>query len=384
MFISYSIKRKKAISPIQLGFLVFFLFVVIVFPISLHLNNFKVSAVFEKSVEVQPEDKLVINFSVPMARASVESSFSILPAQKVFFKWENNYRKLSIIPEKAWKPQTLYNVEISNGKDIFFQKFKESLSFRTQNFPTIKKFFPEDGQKNVAVDMEEPVLISFDKSLNNYNIKFVVSPEVPLGWEINEEKNQVSLLARDNFDWDTEYSIQVFIKNKSQNSDEFVKAGKTAFRTILPPAPETWDKDPLVRAEQAKKYTTAQIHEGKYIDINLSKQMMVIFENGVSLDGYLISSGKKGMETPIGTFKIENKADRPWSKKYALFMPHWMAILPSGLVGIHELPVWPGGFQEGASHLGIPVSHGCVRLGSSSAKRVFDWAEIGTPVVIHL
>lgn len=143
------------------------------------------------------------------------------------------------------------------------------------------------------------------------------------------------------------------------------------------------NKDSKTKLEEAKKFAKPQILSGKYIDISLQYQNMVLFEDGKVLDAYLISSGKKGMDTPEGTFKIENKTPRAWSKKYSLWMPNWMAIMPSGLIGIHELPIWPKGYQEGASHLGTPVSHGCVRLGSGPAKRVFDWAEIGTPVIIH-
>lgn len=144
------------------------------------------------------------------------------------------------------------------------------------------------------------------------------------------------------------------------------------------------NKNPATRLDEAKMYAKPQIVSGKYIDISLKYQNMVIFQDGQVLDAYQISSGKKGMDTPIGTFKIENKSPKAWSKGYGLWMPNWMAFLPSGEIGIHELPIWPGGYQEGANHLGTPVSHGCIRLGKGSAKTVYDWAEIGTPVIVHL
>jgi lipoprotein-anchoring transpeptidase ErfK/SrfK len=89
------------------------------------------------------------------------------------------------------------------------------------------------------------------------------------------------------------------------------------------------------------------------------------------------------MDTPRGRYAIQNKAVRPWSKAYSLYMPYWQAITPDGKYGIHELPEWPGGYKEGANHLGTPVSHGCMRLGIGPAKRVYEWAPIGTPVVIY-
>ena len=89
------------------------------------------------------------------------------------------------------------------------------------------------------------------------------------------------------------------------------------------------------------------------------------------------------METPKGTHAVANKSSRAWSKKYGVFMPYWMAIAPGGSFGIHELPECPDGGKEGTAQLGMPASHGCIRLGIGPAERVYNWAEIGTPVVVY-
>lgn len=120
----------------------------------------------------------------------------------------------------------------------------------------------------------------------------------------------------------------------------------------------------------------------KVIEINLSEQKLSRWENGQKLDEYLISSGRKGMATPSGVFKILQKIPLAYSRRYRLYMPYWMAFTSSGH-GIHELPIFKNGKREGANHLGRPVSHGCVRLGVGPAETVYQWAEIGTPVVIH-
>lgn len=151
----------------------------------------------------------------------------------------------------------------------------------------------------------------------------------------------------------------------------------------MAPPPIIRDKNPETRLQEAKIYTKPQYNEGKYIDISLSHQNMVLFEDGKFIEAYLVSSGKRGMETPIGTFQIQNKVPRAYSKTYGLYMPNWMALVASGKFGIHELPEWPNGYKEGANHLGVAVSHGCVRLGVGAAKRVFDWADVGTTVIVH-
>ncbi|HCU70535.1 MAG TPA: hypothetical protein DIC35_02130 [Candidatus Moranbacteria bacterium] len=125
------------------------------------------------------------------------------------------------------------------------------------------------------------------------------------------------------------------------------------------------------------------LQKGKRIDINLATQTLTRYQDGKAIGSYKISSGKRSMPTPKGTFEIHSKARRAWSEEYKLFMPYWMAFTPSGSHGIHELPEWPNGAKEGAKHLGVPVSHGCVRLGVGAARAVYDWAPVGTPVIIH-
>jgi hypothetical protein len=128
--------------------------------------------------------------------------------------------------------------------------------------------------------------------------------------------------------------------------------------------------------------TTSQpIALQKSIHINLKTQTLEMRVMGITIQTFKISSGKASTPTPKGTFRILNKIPKAWSKMAGLWMPFWMAFDGRGR-GLHELPIWPSGYREGAAHLGVPVSHGCVRLGIGPAKILYDWASIGTPVLI--
>lgn len=122
------------------------------------------------------------------------------------------------------------------------------------------------------------------------------------------------------------------------------------------------------------------------IEIILKEQVMLYKIDGVIWKRWLVSTGKTSMPTPSGEFKIVNKANKPWSKAYGLWMPYWLGLggnnLRAGSIGIHELPVWPGGYQEGVEHLGQSVSHGCIRLGVGSAQYLYERVEPGIPVII--
>jgi len=119
----------------------------------------------------------------------------------------------------------------------------------------------------------------------------------------------------------------------------------------------------------------------KRIEINTGAQELSYFLGGVRMKTFLVSTGKPGMYTPLGHFKVDGKHPRAWSH-WGLWMPYWMS-LQHGYFGIHELPEWPGGIKEGEDHLGKPVSHGCIRLGVGPAEFLYNWAEIGTPVFIY-
>jgi lipoprotein-anchoring transpeptidase ErfK/SrfK len=127
--------------------------------------------------------------------------------------------------------------------------------------------------------------------------------------------------------------------------------------------------------------STGDVPLAKSIHVNLKKQILEELVNGIVIQTYRVSTGKASTPTPRGHFSVLNKAPKAWSKSAGLWMPYWMAYDGKGR-GLHELPIWPSGYREGANHLGVPVSHGCIRLGIGPAKQLYDWSPIGTPVFI--
>ncbi|MCX6784823.1 MAG: L,D-transpeptidase family protein [Candidatus Komeilibacteria bacterium] len=119
----------------------------------------------------------------------------------------------------------------------------------------------------------------------------------------------------------------------------------------------------------------------KKITISLKEQKLTYYLGPYQLGTFPISSGTAKNPTPTGSFKIDKKGQKVWSKAAGLWMPWWLSF-KGGVYAIHELPIWPNGKREGSNHLGKPVSHGCVRLGVGPAKLLYDWASLGTPVVI--
>jgi len=335
------------------------------------------------SQEFSPAQSFVINFTRPIDASYYRDKIKITPETPMKAVVNDTLNQIKIIPKNDWKVDTKYQIELPVGRTRDFMQIEAAdFSFKVEGYPQIAEVTPVDGATEVRLDIEEPITVKFDKSTEDFFVDFRLSPEAEVEYQNNDDKTQFSILPKETLQEGTQYDLQIFIKSKNAPDNNYEDISKTSFTTILP-KPKTWSENLAERVEQAKKYTTARIKEGKYIDVNLATQIMTIFEDGKLIDSYLISSGKPGMDTPKGEHQIYNKYPRPWSSKYGLYMPYWMAITSDGKFGIHELPEWPGGYKEGQNHLGIPVSHGCMRLGVGPAEYVYNWAEIGTKVIVY-
>jgi lipoprotein-anchoring transpeptidase ErfK/SrfK len=125
---------------------------------------------------------------------------------------------------------------------------------------------------------------------------------------------------------------------------------------------------------------------GKRIVINLDEQRMRVYEEGVLIHDWLVSTGLEDSPTHRGVFQIVSKEEEAYASQWDLLMPYFMAIYPAGGTvynGIHELPFLENGSRLWEGHLGRPASFGCVILGIPEAETLFDWAELGTLVIVE-
>lgn len=177
--------------------------------------------------------------------------------------------------------------------------------------------------------------------------------------------------------------LKVSLQDNDQDGDGLSDYFELRFHTNLL-NPDT-DGDSYLDGEEVDNaydpLSTSTKRLEKRIEINLKNQELSYFLKGIKLNSFLVSSGKNN-STPRGEHYILNKIEKAWSSSYGLWMPYWLG-LGNGRYGIHELPFWPNGYREGEDHLGIPVSHGCIRLGIGPAKTVYDFVEVGTKVTIY-
>lgn len=122
----------------------------------------------------------------------------------------------------------------------------------------------------------------------------------------------------------------------------------------------------------------------KRIEVDVSEQRMYVWQGDTLVWNFTISTGLPGYGTRRGTFAVQSKVPKAWSSAWQLWMPNWLGIYWAGGSenGIHALPIINGQRLWGG-YLGTPISYGCVVLGIADAEALYQWAEMGTPVVIH-
>ncbi len=145
----------------------------------------------------------------------------------------------------------------------------------------------------------------------------------------------------------------------------------TALDAALAPA-HAQTKPPIVAA----KMQELQQSDQRWIQIDLSKQRLVAWEGGKPVYAVVVSTGKGSTPTRTGTFAIKSK--------------HRSARMRGADYDVPNVPYtmyYHGGDAIHGAYwhrrFGTPVSHGCINVAVNHSKWLFNWATVGTPVVVH-
>jgi len=115
---------------------------------------------------------------------------------------------------------------------------------------------------------------------------------------------------------------------------------------------------------------------GKWIDINLATQSLVAYEGRRAVYWATVSTGRPRTPTPRGRFRIYSKLRSKTMSGPGYRFPDVPYVMYfHGSYTMHGT-YWHNSF-------GWPVSRGCVNLRIADAKWIYEWAPIGTLVMIH-
>ncbi len=126
----------------------------------------------------------------------------------------------------------------------------------------------------------------------------------------------------------------------------------------------------------------------RYLEINKSQQRMYRFENGSVKKIYVVGTGLIA-ETPSGTFQILRKNRMSYSYYGNWYLPYMMPLgqfSNGNYFGLHEIPYHMDSagniYSRDENTMGSPATGGCIQMYREDVKEVYDWAEVGMPVII--
>ncbi len=129
----------------------------------------------------------------------------------------------------------------------------------------------------------------------------------------------------------------------------------------------------------AAKPTPAPVQaptSGKWIDVNLTTQSLVAYEGQRPVYWATVSTGRARTPTPTGRYRIYKKL-----RSTTMSGPGYRFRDVPHVMYFHGNYTLHGTYWH--SNFGRPMSHGCVNLRLADAQWLYEWAPVGTLVVIH-
>ena len=128
---------------------------------------------------------------------------------------------------------------------------------------------------------------------------------------------------------------------------------------------------------------------GRWIDANLTHQVVVAYDGRTPVFQSRFSSGRPAWETSTGVLRVLWRVAKETMDSatlvgmdaaranYRVEDIKWAQYFTNDGQAIHH------NYWRDPDLFGIPSSHGCLGMLEADAKRIWDWAPVGTPLVIH-
>ena len=146
---------------------------------------------------------------------------------------------------------------------------------------------------------------------------------------------------------------------------------RTPLPTQKPPPTQTFIPWPT-----NTPYPTTEFHNERWIDVNLSEQMVYAYEGDTVVASFLVSTGVPAFPTVTGRFHIYLKLVSTLMAGDGYYLPN----VP------YTMYFYKGYSLHGTywhNNFGVPMSHGCVNMYTPDAEWLFYWASVGTLVNVH-
>ena len=222
------------------------------------------------------------------------------------------------------------------------------------------------------------MLLCFVTAILSLTLHWRISTSVP-----NTTKNSDRVSNSEPVDARNEVSRRVdFFTRQIQR---FVSMGKDVTSYSVA---KSSSKAPVLASPQKIANKRLNASPQKKIVVDLSDRRVYVYRQNTVIASYPIGVGKKGWETPVGTFEVMHMQHFPaWQHPITGKV---FAAGPNSPLGERWIGFWSDGHNEIGFHgtpdsdlVGSPVSHGCLRMRNPDVRLLYEQISLGVPVQVR-
>jgi lipoprotein-anchoring transpeptidase ErfK/SrfK len=196
--------------------------------------------------------------------------------------------------------------------------------------------------------------------------------------------------------WYTSNSMSSPTSTQSNNTDKnlakpFSASGKLPGLLQIPNKTATQPVQSNSAATNLKQTSqTNAVRNQNQLVVDLSDRRVYVYHTDQVIASYPTGVGKKGWETPVGSFQVMHKQQHPaWRHPItdkvfpagsdSPLGDRWIGFMSvsanKGEIGFHGTP--------DETLVGGSVSHGCLRMRNADVRMLFEQVNMGTPVEVR-
>ncbi|RJQ43223.1 MAG: L,D-transpeptidase [Gaiellales bacterium] len=302
----------------------------------------------EEAQIVEIGKPIVVEFNTPIEKMS----YDIQPAVTSTMTIDEENPSRAVISFEGYQQEQQFELTVTSATAKNGAALPQPLTQKIATTTPLKvTFVPGDGES--AVSPSEHPSLTFTEAIRNPELAesmLTVEPATLGTWEW-AEADRVEFKPLEPWQQGQQVTIRL-------------KGGPDALRGST---------GSFLREDVNSTFT---VKPSKMIDVNLSTQTVMLYDNDTLVRTMICSSGSQATPSLTGTYSVYAKAEKLDMRGEGYFAPDvpWVLMF-NGDYTIH------GNYW--ATSFGTPSSHGCVGLPLNEAEYLYNWTPIGTIVSIH-
>lgn len=142
---------------------------------------------------------------------------------------------------------------------------------------------------------------------------------------------------------------------------------------------------PEIAADPEDTSLPARSGDGRRIVFSQSRQRVWLVDDTAEVVRTYPVSGSMSDNLDTGTFQVYSRSEDAVGIDDSGTMKYFVRFTTGdqgAAIGFHDIPIDEGRLVQTVAQLGTPLSHGCIRQARADAIALWDFAPVGTTVVV--